>query len=372
MTRAFFAILGSVALFACGQSSTPIVIGLTGPFSEPLGRSMRLGAELALSEINESGGVRGRKLELLPADDQGQAETAAQVAQRYRDNRAVVAVIGHAANVTTLAAAPIYGSGANPLVVISPSASSPNLSSAGPYVFRICPDDVAHSVALAEWARSQLGVRSAATFYQNDPESRMTAAAFRREFTERGGLLLAEDPFSQALPSFEPYLTRAARRGVIEALMVVGGGTSIVSILATLDTVGLRPIILGNSDVLRFLPAETGALEGAFLSTAYLSDRGGTRTESFVTAFRQAHGGQRPDPTAAASYDIVHLIAHAVTATEPTRAGLRDYLARVGTDFEPFEGATGTIAFDENGDLRRTGVEVGVVHDGTVVPAPER
>jgi len=333
---------------------------------------MRLGAELAVSEINESGGVRGRRFELLPADDRGQTETAVQVARRYRDNRAIVAVIGHAANATTIAAAPIYGSGANPVVVISPSASSPDLSRAGPHVFRVCPDDVAHSVALAEWARSQLGVRSAATLYQNDPESRKTAAAFRGEFTERGGLILAEDPFSQALPSFEPYLTRAARRGNIEALLVVGGGTSIVSILATLDTVGLRPIVLGNSDLLRFLPAEAGVLEGAFLSTAYLPDRGGTRNESFVTAFRQAHGGQRPDPTAAASYDIVYLIARAVAATGATRAGLRDYLAGVGTESEPFEGATGTIAFDENGDLRRTSVEVGVVHDGTVVPASER
>lgn len=333
---------------------------------------MRLGAELAVSEINENGGVRGRRLEILPADDRGQAEAAVQVAERYRDNSAVVAVIGHAGNVTTLAAAPIYGSGDDPVVAMSPSASSPDLSRIGPHILRVCPDQVAHAVALAQWARGQLGIRTAATLYQNDPESRTTAAAFRREFTELGGLLSAEDPFSHALPSFEPYLARATIRGGIQALLVVGGGASIETILATLDTVGARPAILGNSDLLSFLPAESAALEGAFLSTAYLPDRGGTRNESFVTAFRQAHGGQQPDPTAAGSYDIVYLIAQAVATRGPTRAGIRDYLSELGNAINPFEGATGPIAFDENGDLQRTGVDVGVVRDGAVVAAPER
>jgi branched-chain amino acid transport system substrate-binding protein len=324
-----------------------------------------------VSEINANGGVRGRRIELLPADDRGQAETAAQVAQLYRDNKTVVAVIGHAGNVTTLAAAPIYGAGDDPIAVISPSASSPDLSRAGPHVFRVSPYDIVHAAALAEWARGGLGVRTAAILYQNDPESRTTAAAFRREFTERGGLLIAEDPFSHALPSFEPYLTRAAVRGGVQALLVVGGGPSIGAILATLDSVGARPAILGNSDLLGFVPTASGALEGAFLSTAYLPNRGGAPNESFVTAFRQTHGGQLPDPTAAGSYDAVYLIARAIAAQEPTRAGIRGYLSGVGTETEPFEGTTGTIAFDENGDLRRLSVEVGVVRNGTLTPASE-
>ena len=334
---------------------------------------MRLGAELAVSEINEGGGVQGRRLEILPADDSGQPETAVDVAQRYRDNDAVVAVIGHADNVTTLAAAPFYGSGEDPVATISPSASSPNLRRAGSHFFRVFPDDVAHSVALAEWGRDQLGISTAATLYQNDPESRAAAAAFGRKFTELGGILGSEDPFSHALPSFEPYLTRATVRGRMQALLVVGGGASIGSILATLDSIRARPTILGHSDLLGFLPADSGVLEGAFLSTPYLADRGGTRNESFVTAFRQAHGGQYPDPTAAGSYDIVYLIANAVAARGSTRAGILRYLSEIGYAVETFEGATGPIAFDEYGDLRRSSVEVGVVRDGVVVvPTPER
>jgi len=334
---------------------------------------MRLGAELAVSEINERGGVRGRLIELQPADDRGQAETAMQLARRFRDDRSVVAVIGHADDVTTLAAAPFYGSGSDPVAVVTPSATGSEVGLAGQHVFRVCPDDIAHAGSLADFAHGELNIGTVATLYQNDPDSRATSAAFRSKFAALGGRIVAEDPFSDALPSFEPYLSRVARRGGVGALLIVGGGvTSMRSILATFDTVGFQPTILSDSDLLPFLSAEEDALEGTFFSTAYLPERGGARNASFVTAFRRAHGGQLPDPVAAAAYDIVYMIVRAAAAVGPDRARIRDYLAGIGTETEPFEGVTGTIAFDEHGNLTRKDVDIGVVRAGTLVPASER
>lgn len=362
----------TAGISACVQPDNPIVIGLTGPLTEPAGRSMRLGAELAVSEVNARGGVRGRRLELLSYDDRGQPATAVQMARRFSDNGAVLAVVGHAQSTTTIAAAPVYNSGDNPIVAVSPSASSIDLGRVGPNVFRVCPDDVAHAEALAEYARMQLGIRHAATLYHNDRASRTSAVAFRRAFTDRGGTLLAEDPFSLALPSFEPYLTRANHRGRLDALLIVGGGESLEPILSALDTIGSNSIILSNIDLLRYAQTVGNDLEGALLSAAYLSGRGGSANEAFVAAYLGAHGGQHPDHTAAGSYDIVRLIAKAIENQGPTRAGVRSYLSGVGTRIEPFEGATGTIAFDENGDLQRTSVDIGFVRDGEVVPTSER
>jgi len=329
---------------------------------------MRLGAELAVSEINGRGGVRGRRLELLALDDRGQNATAVQMARRFLDNSEVLAVIGHAQSTTTIAAAPVYDSGPDPIVAVSPSASSVELGSAGATVFRVCPDDVAHAEALAEWARAEAGITRIATLYHNDRDSRTSAAAFRSAFTDRGGAILAEDPFSQALPSFEPYIARAARRGRLDALLVAGGETSIGPILAAIDSVGSSSTtVLGRIDLLRFAQAAGSDLEGAILSAAYLWDRGGPTNEAFVTAYLQAHGGQRPDYMAAGAYDIVHLIANAIENRGPTRSGIRTYLSSVGSEIAAFEGATGTIAFDDHGGLQRFSVEVGVVSEGAVV-----
>jgi branched-chain amino acid transport system substrate-binding protein len=322
---------------------------------------------LAVSQINQSGGVRGRRLELMALDDRGQAATAVQMARRFLDDRSIVAVIGHAQNTTTLAAAPVYASGPDPVVVISPSATSTELSRTGPVVFRVCPDDVAHAEALADWARSEFSIRRVATLYHNDRDSRTSATAFRRAFTDRGGTILAEDPFSPALPSFEPYLARAGRRGRLDALLVLGGGASIGPILAGLDSVGSNAIVLGKIDLLRYGQTEEHNLEGAILSAAYLPDRGGPQSNAFVSAYLQAHGGQGPDHAAAGSYDIVHLIANAIDSRGPTRAGVKSHLEGVGTATPPFEGVTGSIGFDDRGNLQRTSVEIGVVNNGVLV-----
>ena len=281
-------------------------------------------------------------------------------------------MIGPTAGATALAAAPIYNSADNPLTALSPTATSSELGRSGPSVFRVCPDDGAHANALAEWARNQLGIRRVATLYHNDSESRAMAAAFRRAFTDRDGSLLAEDPFSDILPSFEPYLRRAANRGRLQALLVVGGESSIVQIRAEVDSIGLDLRILGNVDLLRHSSTGGVDLEGALLSASYLPDVGGERNESFVAAFRQANGGQIPDHAAAGSYDIVYLIARAIERAGPSREGIRTHLSGVGSDTEPYEGATGTIAFDRYGNLHRTSVAIGLVRGGVVVPALER
>jgi branched-chain amino acid transport system substrate-binding protein len=311
-------------------------------------------------------------LELLALDDRGQEATAVQVARRLLDDNSVVAVVGHAQSTTTIAAASIYESGSEPVAVVSPTASSIELSRSNPKVYRVCPDDVAHAERLAEWARSELVVRRVAVLYHNDRDSRTSAAAFREAFTNRGGTILAEDPFSPALPSFEPYLTRASRRGRLDAVLIVGGGPSIGPMLASLDSMESAATIMGRIDLLRHAQAAGRDMEGSILSAPYLSDRGGPVNDAFLTSYMQSHGGQRPDHTAAGTYDIVHLIARGIERRGATRGAIRSYLSGLGTDIPPFEGATGIIGFDDHGNLQRFSIEIGVVRDGAVVPASVR
>lgn len=109
-------------------------------------------AELAVREINDRGGIRGRPLQLVVLDDSANADVTLRVARELYDNSNVIAVVGHLTSSSTLAAAPVYGSGTNPIVQISPSASSPLITDAGPDTFRVCPSDLVHGSRLAEWA----------------------------------------------------------------------------------------------------------------------------------------------------------------------------------------------------------------------------
>jgi branched-chain amino acid transport system substrate-binding protein len=351
----------------CAGSKGPIALGLVGPFSQPRGVSMRLAAELAVREINRAGGVHGRPLTLVIEDDSGLPDVAVTAARRLYANRQVVAVIGHLTSAATLAAAPIYNGGSRPVVAISPSASAPEVSSAGPYIFRVCPTDVVHGTRLAAFARQRLAARTAAILYHTDEYGRGIRGTFAAEFRRLGGRIVADDPYVPDLPSFEPYLRRLQQRGGADVLLIAGTAASAQRILPTLDSVGIHPRVLGG-DALSGLQA-TPEGQGVFMSAAYLPDRPGARNEAFVRAYHAAYPDQPLDHRGAAAYDIVYLLARALADTGPQREGIRHYLAGVGTRSPAFEGVTGRIVFDEHGDVPNKAVVIGVASDGRLVSA---
>lgn len=193
------ALIGAALSFAaCARDRGPILIAVAGPFSQPRGVSLQRAAQLAADEINASGGVRGRPITLVFADDSASEDAAVRVAQAIHDDPAVVAVVGHLTSGTSIAAARVYGSGVNPVVMVSPSASSPDLSGLSPYVFRVCPTDLSHGPQLARYARQRLGARRAGVIYINNDYGRGVRRSFVAEFTRSGGVVVAEDPY---LPS---------------------------------------------------------------------------------------------------------------------------------------------------------------------------
>src|SRR6266705_5611146 len=200
------ALVASLWLASCSRDGArPIVLGLAGPFSQPRGVSMRQAAELAVKEINARGGVRGRPLALRIMDDSGRADVAIRVAESLTDDPEVVAVIGHLTSGTSLAGARVYGAGRRPVVMISPSASSPDLSGISPYVFRVCPSDLQHGPHLARFAWRTLGARRAGIIYVNNDYGRGVRGTFAAEFTRLGGTIVEADPYVPTTPSLEPY-----------------------------------------------------------------------------------------------------------------------------------------------------------------------
>jgi branched-chain amino acid transport system substrate-binding protein len=93
----------------------------------------------------------------------------------------------------------------------------------------------------------------------------------------------------------------------------------------------------------------------------------GERAQAFATAFRQAYG-KDPDPFAAAAYDAVMLLAEAARKNGATREGIQRYLHTLGQPggAAPFQGATGEIRFDQNGDPLQKAFAVGTIQNGTI------
>jgi branched-chain amino acid transport system substrate-binding protein len=106
------------------------------------------------------------------------------------------------------------------------------------------------------------------------------------------------------------------------------------------------------------------------VSAAYLAGLDTPKNRAFVEAFHRRYPqAASPNQPAAATYDIVYLLRDVISRVGTDRVAVRNGVAAVGNAMPAFEGVTGSIAFDRNGDVPKQRVTIGVVHNGTVQPA---
>ncbi|HTI06437.1 MAG TPA: ABC transporter substrate-binding protein [Gemmatimonadales bacterium] len=365
--RALLAAILSLTACSRGSSRGPIVLGISGPFSQPRGVSMLHASELAVREVNARGGIRGRQVVLRAMDDSGRPEVAIRIAQQFVDDPAVVAIIGHMNSSAALAAGRIYGEARHPVLMISPSASSPDLSGVNPYMFRVCSSDLSHGIQLARYARQHLAARRVGLIYLDDDYGRGLRLSFTAEFRQLGGEVVEEDPMLATTPSVEPYLSRLRQEGSIDALMLATDRNGAELALREMNRLGVRWTTFGG-DALTGIESDGALSEGVRMSIGYLVDQTGDRNTQFVAAYARAYPGERPDHRGAAAYDIVQLLAAVMAEAGTDRRAIRDRVARIGKDLPPFDGVTGRIAFDEKGDVPTKSVVIGTVRGGKLVP----
>ncbi|HET7425824.1 MAG TPA: ABC transporter substrate-binding protein [Gemmatimonadales bacterium] len=356
----------AATLAACAAADGgPIRIGVAGSFSDPIGLPMRQAAELAAEEINATGGINGRRLELVTRDDYADPDSAVFVAADLYDSD-VSAVVGHLFSGMTLAAAPVYNGGDDPVVAISPSSSSPEVSAAGQFTFRICPSDLAHGTVLAHWVRDRLHLTRGAVLYLNDEYGRGIRQTFVSEYTRLGGDLQSVDPYLGDRPDVGPYLDRLVHSEPPEFIVVAGNRGEAEEIIRQARKRGLKMPILGG-DGLEGIQAAGALADGVYLSSPYFPSIPSTANRRFVAAFRRKYpDAGLPNQPAAGAYDAIYLLRDVIARAGSSRAAIRRALSGVGSVTPPFEGVTGTVAFDANGDVPDQNVYIGLVMHGGV------
>src|SRR4051812_37446989 len=111
-----------------------VALPLTGSSAE-YGEDLKNGAELAVKLANNEGGIDGKDIQTVIKDDKSDPKEATSVASSFGNDRSVLGVVGHFNSSATLAAAPAYNK--NQLVTVAPASSSPNVTDAGDYIFRV-------------------------------------------------------------------------------------------------------------------------------------------------------------------------------------------------------------------------------------------
>jgi branched-chain amino acid transport system substrate-binding protein len=355
--RKFGVALGLFLVAACGKGGDSYTIGAAGPWKEGYGVMSHRGIDLAVDEINHAGGIHGAQLKVIARDDEASGSRATEIAQEFVANPAVLAVVGHVNSGAMLAAARIYD---DQLTAVATTASSPDLSGVSKWTFRVISSDSLNGVILARFA-SRIGgtsgaLKNAAVLYENDAYGRGLAEAFRRAFR---GTIISYDPISEDVDA-EPFISfyKLRNPGIV---FVAGREKSAFRILREAKRQGFDAVFIGG-DGWQSIVTDTVASEGAYVGTSFNSEDPDPNVQRFVHAF-EARYATRPDAFAALAYDATRLVAEALSKNGKDRNGVRDYLASLNGS-NAFEGVTGPVYFNTNGDPIGMGFRVAHVVSG--------
>jgi branched-chain amino acid transport system substrate-binding protein len=343
-----------------------VYLGLAAPLRDPqgrpyaLGESSRLGAQLAQKQINDAGGLGGRRLELVMHDDWATVDTAIRVSQTLVADDRVVGVAGHSNSGNVVAAAARYEGN---VAAVATCATSATITQAGDWTFRIASSDAFNASVLAGEAH-RLN-RRAAVLYSNDDFGRSLSRLFISEYLRQGGTVVERDPFTPTQEDFTPYLRRIQRRGV-RVVFIAGVDAGAIRIVRQARELGMEATFLGSSALER-LRTLGPVYDGTIVGMLYHPESG-DEARRFARAFRGAYG-RDPDSFAACAYDAVNVLAEAVRRGGATRRGVHEALSGMGaaSGGPPWAGATGPIRFDRNGDPVGKRYVLATIRDGALV-----
>ena len=346
-------LLAAGLVAACAAHPDDIRIGAAGPWQTGYGAMNQMGIQLAEAEINAAGGIRGRPLTIVYADDSGDGARAAMIARAFVDSSDILAVVGHVNSGAMVAAASVYD-GALPAVATT--ATSPDLTGISSWVFRAISSDSVNGVDLARFA-NQLGRRRAAILYENNSYGRGLADAFRRSFR---GEIVSIDPIGEELRNAEPYITWLRLRQP-DIVFVAGTELSGLEVLREARRQGFTGDFLGG-DGWTGIVAEPRVAEGAYVGTPFTAADPRPEAKQFVERFRRRYG-REPDGNAALAYDATHLVARAI-GRGASRREIRETLASGRLDYT---GVTGALRFRPDGDPIGKSFVMTRVRRGTLV-----
>jgi branched-chain amino acid transport system substrate-binding protein len=340
---------------ACGRmretAKTPeslrvgAILSLTGSAAE-YGKWSQNGMELALSDVNRAGGIGGRMLEIVYEDDASVPGTAVSATKKLVAVDHVKAILGPLTSSSVLAAAPVAES--NHVVLLSPCASSPKITTAGGYIFRNWPSDNYEGVAMAEFLAKQPRLRRVVVIAMNNEYGIGLRDVFTTRGKERGLQILGVLSFEQGATDFRTQVTRAAELKP-DVIYAPGHAKEVAMLIRQAREIGVKSVFasgvaFGSPDV--FTIAGSAADGTYFTAPTFDPNSQSEVVRKFETAYMERFHSQG-EVFAGHAYDAVKILAQALQDAGGSEAGLKDALYRISH----FPGVTGDTTFDKNGDV---------------------
>ncbi|MDR1885031.1 MAG: ABC transporter substrate-binding protein [Synergistaceae bacterium] len=246
------ALMTSAAAFAAGPE--PIKIGylaaLTGEYA-PYGIAEANSAKMVIDDVNASGGVLGRPLELVVYDTKSRPEDAVNAVRRMIESDRVVTVMGANSSSINLATAPLVDKAQIPQIgtaTTNPLVTVDENGKVRPYSFRICFTDPYQGTLAAEFAMTTLGKDKAAILHNVGLDyAQGLREFFKASYTKLGGTIVAEEGYRDSDVDFRAQLATVKNSGA-NILFLPGMGRDMALIVKQARELGMADLAVVGGD----------------------------------------------------------------------------------------------------------------------------
>ena len=341
-------------IFAVGgpaDAQETIKIGVFGPMSggaAGYGQSEREAVDLVVEEVNASGGLLGKKIQVSYGDDAGKPEQAVSLVKKFITADQVLLVIGGISSPTTMAASQVTREEKVPQISVAATAARITLQG-NPWFFRSAVPDTKLAGDLADFIKEKFpNVKRVGAIYVNDDFGKGGFVAFSERAKKHGIQMVADEKYTRGDVDFTAQLTkiRAANSDAILDWSRYHEGALIAK---QVKQMGIKAPIFGSDGNAHPKYIELGgdAVDGVYYATHFSPATSGHLPVARKLAEKlKARYNKDPDFVHSEAYDAILVVVDAIKrAGSLDREKIRQAMA--ATDIE---GTRGRIRFDKNGD----------------------
>ena len=293
------------------------------------------GAQLAVKEINNEGGVMGRPLQLVVEDNQSQSKGSVSATNKLISVDKVSFLLTGWSDQTE-PVIPIISQ--NKVLTITVSAGAAGITKGSPYLFRTWPSDAIAVDALVKYAKEE-GYKKVAIANSIGAWEATLVESFKTLAPQNGITVTDQVAFAMDVPDFKTQIAKL-KASAPDAIFIPITSGPVERFVKQSGDLALNIPLLFPVDVTAIgVPEKAPASSLAYLTYATYAPS----TEKFVAAYKKEYGVE-PGVSADTAYDAVHMLAQAIE-----KAGTTD-VEKVKESFSTWDGASGQITFDQDRD----------------------
>jgi len=345
-------LLGSVAGARLSMAADDIKIGTSAPLTGPqafFGTTWQNGMKLYFDEINAKGGIKGRKISLVQLDDKADPKEGTLVAQKFCDDKGVIAVIGHFNSCVTIPTMDVYSGCGMPQVCLS---SNPKITEMSyKHIFQLTPNDYAQGAMPANYLYKTLGLRKVAVVNDKQAFGQGVSQVFEQTFKKLGGTVTSVSGVNYQDVDFSALISALKLQN--PDVIYMGAVMPQLSLFVKqMHEQGLTAVYITPDGGFEpdFIKQAGGAAEGALVSFQTPPYDSTPELKNFSAQYEKKFT-EKPGPYSAYGWVDAQVVTTALEAASSLdRQGVMAALRNT-----KMKTILGTVSFDQNGKLEGGG-----------------